>query len=397
MGNSVRSKGIFSQANIYTVVCLIYFLRHSLFGAFSLPGRAFTALFWALSLFFYFKTVLEYKLPSCLTALNFCLVLILFYGGFLALNGTNLMWGKGTGRFYYLMIHFESILPMYPFFLFAKKQQIDENWFRIAAIFFFIVAFAQFNRGQSIRLENTGLDETVNSEAYLLLSLFPIMVFFHNRPIIQYIGLFLIMFFLISGFKRGAILLGVVCLLTFLWQFMQSKELYKKVITVVLGGILLLFLIQYVEKLMINSDLFSRRIMLTMEGNSSGRDGIFSEYWSFFLNQNNMLTLLFGNGAFGTLKHLGLMAHNDWLEFLIDMGLFGTMVYLVYWICNIRMCVKSARICSHEVYVGILLFVIIYLGKSIFSMSIMSMSFYATSVFGYFVAQYDNCLNNKLS
>ena len=205
------------------------------------------------------------------------------------------------------------------------------------------------------------------------------------------------MFFLISGFKRGAILLGVVCLLTFLWQFMQSKELYKKVITVVLGGILLLFLIQYVEKLMINSDLFSRRIMLTMEGNSSGRDGIFSEYWSFFLNQNNMLTLLFGNGAFGTLKHLGLMAHNDWLEFLIDMGLFGTMVYLVYWICNIRMCVKSARICSHEVYVGILLFVIIYLGKSIFSMSIMSMSFYATSVFGYFVAQYDNCLNNKLS
>ena len=91
------------------------------------------------------------------------------------------------------------------------------------------------------------------------------------------------------------------------------------------------------------------------------------------------------------------MAHNDWLEFLIDMGIFGTIVYLAFWINNIKTCVKSAHICSYNVFIGILLFVIIYLGKSFFSMSIMSMPFYATSVFGYLVAQYDNNLKDTLS
>ena len=278
-----RSKKIFSQANIYTVVCLLFFLRRILFGSFSFMGRGLVARFFLLSL----------------------------YVSLLALQGTNMMWERGTDRFYYLTIHLQSILPIYSFYYFAKKQLIDDNWFRIVVIFYFVSAFISFRSAQVIKLDRSGDEETVLNESYGFLALFPIMVFFQKKPIIQYVGLFLILFFLLSGFKRGAILLGGICFLVFLWQSLRSTKGLRKIITIVIAGVLLYVVAQYVENLLLNSDLFNMRIEKTLEGNSSGRDDIYSEYWSFFWNQDNVFAIMFGNGAFGTLKHLGLIAHDD--------------------------------------------------------------------------------------
>ena len=41
------------------------------------------------------------------------------------------------------------------------------------------------------------------------------------------------------------------------------------------------------------------------------------------------------------------------------------------------------------------MFIIIYFGKTLFSMSIMGMAIVATSVFGYCLAVYDHCIESE--
>lgn len=384
------------EPTLYTVVCLLYLLRHILFGDFSIPGRMLYGLFFLWSVYYYVKVVTEMEYPPYLKVLNALVILILIYGIPLWLYGTDNAWKRQTTSSYFLHIFFESILPIYSFYYFGKKQLIDDNWFKGVALFFFISVLFLYEDNKNKVLLSSNREEVTNNAAYLWLSLFPIMVFFKRKPVIQYLGVFIILYYIVLGFKRGAILLGAICFLVFLWQTLRTSKLSNKIMIVVAVGALLVFFIPMIENFILNSDYFAQRMERTMEGDSSNRDVIYAKYWSFYWNQNSFLALLFGNGAFGTLKLLGLMAHNDWLEFLIDMGLVGTLVYLVYWIQAVIMCRDSARVCRFEVFQGILLFLVINFGRTLFSMSIMGMSFFATSVFGYLVAQYDDGLYSDL-
>ena len=390
-----KSNHFFLEPTLYTFISMLYLLRHILFGAFSLPGRTLYVLFFSWSLYYFVRVALEMKYPNYIKALNLLVGLILFYGVPLLLYGTDSSWVKNTESMYYLNIHMESILPIYSFYYFGKKRLIDDNWFRIIAVLYFVSVYSLYDYNRIIKLIELKKENVINNKAYLWLSLFPIMVFFNKKFLVQYIGIVLIFFYVLLGYKRGAIIIGAVCLLVFLWQSMQTSKVYSKIVIVLLVGILLPIIIPIIENLIENNELFASRLESTLEGNSSERDAIYSKYWSYYLNQDSFLACLFGNGAFGTVKLFGIMAHNDWLEFLIDMGLVGTLVYLIYWIQAIMMCKKSARVCRPEVYQGFLFFIIINLGRTVFSMSIMDMSFFATSVFGYLVAQYDNYTNNE--
>lgn len=390
MATEMRTKPILTEPNIYVIICLLYSMRHMLFGETSFMGRILFFLFFLLSIFYFFKTIREYKMPPCLVALEILVFMFVVYGGLLLFYGMDSTWLRKTVPQYYMQIHLQSILPIFSFYYFSKKQLIDERWFRIVAVFFFISAFSLFEFYSIKNLTLSDGEEIVNNNTYLWLMMFPIMVFYEKKPLILYIGLSIIVYFLLTGFKRGALLLGSICFLIFVWQSLRSSKGKRKVWMILLAGVLLYLGIRFVENLMSNSDMFIRRVEMTLEDNSSNRNEIFTTYWDYFQNQQSGFAYLFGNGAFGTLKLFGLMAHNDWLEFLISMGLFGTLVYLIYWVVNIKMCIKSSRICSHEVFLGILLFIVANLGRSFISMSIMDMPIYATSVFGFLVAQYDN-------
>lgn len=388
-----KSKRKYIEPTLYTIVCLLYLLRHILFGSFSLPGRALYGLYFLWSMYYFVKVVFKMDYPPYIKVLNILVALILIYGVPLLLYGTDATWLRRTQSGYFLNIYFESILPIYSFYYFGKKQLIDDNWFRNITLFFFLVVYVLYDHERIRKLQEvTDVDQedVTNNAAYLWLSLFPIMAFFKRKPLVQYLGVFIMMFFVILGFKRGAILLFAICFLVLLWQTIRTSKLSNKIMIVAVIGVVLVFFVPMVEDLLVNNNYFAGRVDKTMEGDSSNRDVLYPMYWSYYWNQNSLLALLFGNGAFGTIKLLGMIAHNDWLEFLINMGLVGTLVYLVYWIQTIIMCRNSVRICPPEVFQGILFFVIIYLGRTIFSASIMDMSFFATSVFGYLVAQYDD-------
>ena len=142
------------------------------------------------------------------------------------------------------------------------------------------------------------------------------------------------------------------------------------------------------------TDLFRYRLFLTLEGDSSRRDLIYTNYFYFFINESNPLFLLLGHGAYGTLHYLGLMAHNDWLEIAIDMGVLGLSVYFYYWVKVFGMTKHAKNSCMEEVYLSLLLFSLLYFGKTLVSMSIMAIPIYAAVPFGYCIAQYYNAIQD---
>lgn len=392
-----KSKHSFLEPTLYTIVCLLYLLRQILFKSFSLPGNILFGLFFLWSIYYFVKVVFTMKHPPYIKVLNLLVGLVLIYGIPLLISGTDSTWVRQTESGYFLRIYFESILPIYSFYYFGKKRLINDNWFKRMALLYFVIVYFLYEYNRIEHSLSVDREEVTNNAAYLWLSLFPIMVFFKRKPLIQYLGVFIILYFILLGFKRGAILLGAICFLIILLQTLRTSKLTNKIVVVIVIGVFFAFFIPLIEDLLVNSDYFAMRLEKTMEGDSSERDVLYSTYWSYYWNQNNIFAFLFGNGAFGTVKLLGWIAHNDWLEFLINMGLVGTLVYLIYWIQAIIMCRKSARNCTPKIYQGILLFIIIYIGRTIFSASIMDMSFFATSVFGYLVAQYDNYTNGNYS
>jgi O-antigen ligase len=100
-------------------------------------------------------------------------------------------------------------------------------------------------------------------------------------------------------------------------------------------------------------------------------------FLDFIINKNSFLSLIFGNGAYGSMHYIGRMAHNDWLQIIVDLGIIGAVVYLFYWINLIRTYYvyrkKTVIIESSVLSIGS--FIILYLVRSVFSMSILTCRF----------------------
>ena len=124
---------------------------------------------------------------------------------------------------------------------------------------------------------------------------------------------------------------------------------------------------------MAESDYLMKRIEETKEGRASGRDDIYATLWNSFRNQTDTWKYLFGGGVWYTTKLTWTAAHNDWLEFLIDMGLFGVIVYIYYWASFLRLSIKKylpelSRFCVFLIFLNMFM-------RTLFSMSLDSMTF----------------------
>ena len=259
----------------------------------------------------------------------------------------------------------------------------------------FIVYFGMLN---AIMIDASGDSEgAVNNGAYVIMSLIPCTAFFKKRTMmmIQYLLWAVILMAIIFSVKRGAILISGVAFFVFLWRSMTSAKRVKRIVVTTMSILSLLAIFYYAQYLLENTTLLSNRLYATLEGDTSERDLIYSSYYQFFASERSLFRIVFGHGAYGTLHYLGLMAHNDWLELAIDMGLLGVSVYLVYWIMLWQMVSRSRTRCSEDIYMAFLLFAILYLGKSFFSMSIMDMPVFATAPLGYCIGQYFCVINQK--
>lgn len=377
-------KGI---VHFYLAISCLYNLQGVLYAIGGALSQALLAVKLLISIYFFLVAILQFKLPKVLKILSVFIVILVPYGVF------NIMVGHVTwiSPHYYLRNILDSLLPIYVFYVFAKKGLLTDRILAGWLFVFIVVGIGQFFKYYNLELEETGHEEVTVNAGYTILSILPLLPLLRRKPLVQYVLLAVLLFFVLQGFKRGAIIAGVVCSVFFLIgnYFINRDALggvtFKQIIRALLSLGVIVAAVYAVQLVLNTSDYFNQRIENTLEGDSSGRDDLYSTYYSWFINQSNPLRILFGNGGDATIKFFGQYAHNDWLEIAINNGIIMVILYAVYWVSLIRE-TFILRKRDSIAFLMISMFFIIYFFRSFISMSYNDISIYAASALGYAIA-----------
>ncbi len=334
--------------------------------------------------------------PPYIKGLNLLVLMFSIYGFALILMNPSTvhysMSGFSMASYNYIKSIYLSILPIYAFYYFSLKGYLTAERLRWWAVVFCISCVVSYYRNMQQALQQLmergySQEEITNNVGYLFLSLIPIWVIFRKKPLLQYAGLAFCMAFILMGMKRGAILIGGVVILYLIWQIIKNARGKQRVIVILLTAVLAVVGVYFVIDMMTSSDYFIQRLEATKEGNSSGRDNLYSFFWTYFTEKADAIQYLFGRGANGTLEIYYNYAHNDWLEIAVNQGLLGILVYVFYWKQFYSTWRQSTNIEARTI---LALVGIIYFAKTIFSMSYGDMTYVSTSVLGYALATYKN-------
>lgn len=391
-----KMKYIFSIPNIYTLLWLIQ-IFNSGYGFLSdtiSVLELYVLIAW--SLYIILKGFFE-RVFHNLRPLNIFLVLLTIYG-MLRIVSNEELYIQGIHRLvnsrFFIISHWTSILPIYVYYYFTAKKQISEEWFKFWSIIFSISAVAIYLAAQqkAILIQNLDPEEFTNNSAYLVLSVIPSLLFWKNN-IVKYGLITIILALVILCMKRGAILIGAVMLLMFFIYEISRGSKKSKFVNFVFASVLVVAGIFFIGNLMNTNEYFMHRIEITLEGNSSGRDSLFTHLWDYMTNEANAFEFIFGLGADGTVKAIGQVAHNDWLEYFVDMGVVGLLAFFALWINLFRMYLNYA---GNSTYKFIFSMIIIFLFiRTLFSMSLSDISLFLSCVLG-FCLYFQSSRSNKI-
>jgi hypothetical protein len=384
-------------ANIYIALWCLYGLQGTLYQTGGRLSQLLLAFLLSVSLCFFGFANLKYKLPTVLKVLSWLVVIWTIYGSINIILGNGAEWKIPS--YYYLKNIYCSMLPIYAFYVLTKKGLLTESMLKKWVYVFVVIGILQFYRGQRLNQEllanrASTIEEFTNGAGYILVSILPLIPLFGKKPLVQYSLLTVCMVYVLMGMKRGAILSGAVCTVWFIIRtikdYSKDKKRKKSIIwQSVLAVLFIVGTVYAVQYMMQTSDYFNERLDRTRDGDYSGRDVMYSIYYSYFINQDNAFHFLFGNGADATLRLFGEFAHNDWLEIAINNGLLILVLYAVYWI-NMFKTIRASRKLDQTVFIMLGMFFLIYLMKSFFSMSYDDITIYSCVAFGFAMARVDD-------
>ena len=226
-----------------------------------------------------------------------------------------------------------------------------------------------------------GVDVINTSSGYVFVMLLPLLMYKYRD---QGVWVFLLTLVLtaITG-KRGALVIYAVLMIYSLINFRamgrHQRVNYKTLIALGLASLSFLYFFEVAyESLQYRIDNFVDSKRGTV---GSGRDILwlaFYDHWS----ESDLVNTVFGSGYFSTLSINGFVAHNDFIQYLVDYGLFGLLLYLVFLyllFSNIR---RIRRIDTH-LYLLLMSCFIIFVGRGLFAGTIRTDQIYWSISFGY--------------
>lgn len=384
--------------SFYISVCCL----HSILWVFDYPIiRAIIIVLYLLIPTYYMALVnIKMNPGKYIKSLTFLVGVFLFYGLLLLCSRSPIYAFSSTGeelkKTTYLLNIWSSLVPFFAFYYFSKVGALNENRIRIWCFVFFAIASISFFHNRAIVLSETDylFDTVTNNLGYAILALIPLIAFFNKKPVVQYFLFSYCLYLVVSGMKRGAIFICILCAIFILYYSIRRTKKKSLRLVLICLNIAFVFFILFVYKYYQNtSDYFNYRLQLTLEGDTNGRNLIVKTFLRHFINESSIFEVLFGGGAYNTVRLLGQFAHNDWIEILINQGLFGLVVYLFYWGTLIKTWVINRA--DYVVSIGMALFIIIFFTKTFFSMSYDNIEFYSMLVLGYCIAFNENQSNNQ--
>lgn len=397
----MQKNKLFSLCNIYILLWQVYELQFFVFGELgTLFSRAIILFLTSISIYYTIYAISRYKIPAYIKGLAFFVSILIIYGLIAVFSPYNL----DVSGVNYLLSFSSSLLPIFPCYVFTRQEKLTKTSLQWWIWIFFITATLCYFQNDQLKMRffmelGSEREEITNNTGYLFVSLIPALVLWDKKRILRFVGLIYCMAFILLSMKRGAILCGAIATVFFVIYMFRYAKRSAKFGIVLLTATFIIIGWFFVQNLLESSDYFNDRLQDTIEGNSSGRDDLFSRLINGYRNETSVFNSLFGNGADATIAEYGQHAHNDWLELLINQGALGVLVYLFYWICFYKS-TRKARF-NDELYSAVSILLIYNFIRSFFSMSYYDMSIYATVCLGYcmgMISEHENqlkCVSNK--
>lgn len=393
---------IFSMCNIFLMLLLLNEITSFLFSNASIGSRFLYYSVIAISLFYWMRVVLaEEKMPPLLRAWSVLLILFTAYGLPLIVSGKMFIIKENfrhiPGEEFLKLIYY-SMLPLFPIYEFAKKGELTPSKLKIVCLLLLLTSTFQYNEYYSKMLsyaKDRGLTvrEFTNNSGYLFLQIIPLVLVFRKQKILMVSILIYCMYMIMIGMKRGAILLAIPSVLILLLELYKYSTKRQKVFIVLITIGVIAFCVELFQYMLETSDYFNMRLQKTLSGNTSHRDVIYAQAIDVFLQERNVLFKFFGHGGYSTLDLMLNNAHNDWFEILVNHGIIGVMIFL--FLCfQMFMTVRQAKRYDSSLYISLLIVAVIFIGRTLFSMSYSDVGRGLIIAMGYGIAQL-NLLQNK--
>lgn len=263
-----------------------------------------------------------------------------------------------------------ALLSLSLFVCLSEKGVMNDKFISVSGVILLIVSILFFNYSEQVTIVTHDLDieqGVTNNASMLFLMLLP-MLFLMKNNIQKWASLIICIFFIILGAKRGNIIAAIIPVILFLFVNIKGTRRSFGRTVIVLTLIVGIGYISY--RWVANNDYLISRIEQTEEGDSSGRDVLYSEAWQIWSESGDVGVYMFGYGFQGTTDYLyrNKLAHNDWLEVLFDYGLIGIILYLVF---LIQFAIQINRVRASELKMVLLSSFFIWILKSVYSMAFM--------------------------
>lgn len=381
-----------NRCDFFLFIWVIYYLQGIVYSSGGIISLGLLAINLLISASCAIKVIQWKNKPVYFKGFNPLMLMFTVYGFALILSNPSTLYypipGKTMASYNYVKSIYLSLLPIYPFYYYTRKGYLTDKRLQIWGVVFLAsvtLSYFQNQRAALAALMESGskADEITNNSGYLFLSCLPLLVLYRKKPVIQFTALAYVMAFIVMGMKRGAIAIGVISSVYFMWQTITKSKGKTRFLFILFSITLCVGAVFFFIHQMTTSDYMMKRIQDTMEGNSSGRDNLYTFFWNYFTESASFLHYLIGRGANGTLEIYNNYAHNDWLEIAVNQGLLGIVVYAFYWFCFYKTW-KLAK--NTDAKTIIALTILIFFAKTMFSMSYADMTYVSTSAIGYALA-----------
>lgn len=375
----------FNVCNLYMALWGLYYIQGVIYPMGSLIPRTCLVFTLLITLIYWIKAMKNYRLPQPLRLMNVLVFMLFFYAGFYQIIGDFAIRNfdgeiyTGIGAIRSLI---GSLLPVFPVFVFTIKGYLNRKSVRVWTIVFIVVITFQFFAYEVAKkaMSIYDTDGLTNNIAYYFVAIVPMVFLFSKKKILMYFVLLYILCFLIYGMKRGAIMIGILAILYIVFKDYKNSTFGKKLLIILLFSGVVFYMSYYIANLASSSVYFQYRLEQTLEGSTSGRDSYYESFWNAFVNEQSLIKILFGGGYYNTVRINGNLAHNDWLEILINQGILGVSLFFAYWLSWAN---YIRRLKRTEYFPVMVCFCGIFILKTFFSMSITDTLIYGMLPAGY--------------
>ena len=369
--------------DIFVMLWGIYYLQGILYSP-GILNQIVQLIMIVLGLYAMVHYILRGTKSNLLNAVVVLVIMYSIYGVYIILYGDGLIMTSDTT---YLKNSLNSLLPIFFFYNQTKLRNLEHNRIHIYTIFILVVTIARYYYNSQQVMDERNADEITNNIGYWFVFIIPFIYFFRQRVLLQYFLLAVIVLYIFMGMKRGAIVVGCISALIFLYSNIRDVSRSKKLVIITISFLILFGVIYYVELLLTTSDYFVSRVNDTISGNDSGRGILYYRIWTVITNEQDLFKILFGHGANSTVRFAGNFAHQDWLETICNNGLIGGVILLNFFIAFGRSVCKSKKCLPSYLFHSFITLFFICISITLFSMSIQCFSICQSMLIGHLECQ----------